>query len=186
MPHLSGAAWQAAHPTGSRKSGVGPQRYALGDRFISKVRAGASPDDCWEWLAGRAHLGSRHYLPYGVMGGSGAGKTITAHRASWLIFRGPIPPGLDVLHHCDNPPCANPRHLFLGTQGDNNRDRSAKGRNGSVKDRPWALRPLTDDQVRAVRQARGSRREIVARTGASYTQVGRILRGEQYRHVDRP
>ncbi len=51
-----------------------------------------------------------------------------AHRASWQISFGPIPDGLQVLHTCDNPPCCNPAHLFLGTQLDNIYDMCAKGR----------------------------------------------------------
>lgn len=51
-----------------------------------------------------------------------------AHRIAWTITRGPIPDGLCVLHRCDNPPCIDPEHLFLGTVQDNNADRDAKGR----------------------------------------------------------
>ena len=58
-------------------------------------------------------------------------KTLTAHRVAWETFVGPIPPGMDVLHSCDNPPCVNPDHLFLGTDLDNVRDMIAKGRDGS-------------------------------------------------------
>ncbi len=54
------------------------------------------------------------------------GKTKLVHRLAWEVWRGPIPDGLNVLHHCDNPPCFNTAHLYLGTQSDNTRDRHAR------------------------------------------------------------
>lgn len=57
------------------------------------------------------------------------GESHRAHRASYQAFKGPIPPGLYVLHHCDTPACVKPEHLFLGTAGDNARDCARKGRN---------------------------------------------------------
>lgn len=76
---------------------------------------------CWEWLGARANGG------YGLFAVQNP-RRITAHRYSWELHNGPIPAGMHVLHHCDNPPCVNPAHLFLGTASDNMRDMLAKGR----------------------------------------------------------
>ncbi len=88
-------------------------------RFIGKVsKTGA--DGCWVWMANTFRNG------YG--GFTLNGKHTLAHRASWVIFNGEIPTGLQVLHKCDNSLCVNPDHLFLGTAADNIYDMVSKGR----------------------------------------------------------
>lgn len=80
-------------------------------------------DGCWEWIGARTAYG------YGQAWVARPMRTsVMAHRAAWAMERGPIPPGLLVLHSCDNPPCVNPAHLFLGTQSDNMLDSVSKGR----------------------------------------------------------
>lgn len=90
---------------------------AIEDRFWAKVDRGG---ECWLWTAGRDSSG------YGSLR---TGHTkVSAHRLSWQLHHGQIPPGQNVLHRCDNPRCVRPDHLFLGTQADNVADMVAKGR----------------------------------------------------------
>lgn len=73
-------------------------------------------NECWEWNR------SKYPNGYGRIGKH------YAHRFSWILTNGEIPNGLHVCHSCDNPPCVNPKHLWLGTVADNMHDRDSKGR----------------------------------------------------------
>lgn len=97
----------------------------IDQRFWPKVKK-RGPDDCWLWTARKGTHG------YGMISSPGHGM-LFAHRVCFAIHNGPIPSGLVVLHSCDTPACVNPAHLRLGTQGDNLRDMSAKGRNVNSK-----------------------------------------------------
>lgn len=82
-------------------------------------------DSCWLWTGSKTSFG------YGQMSfgpHDGSRRTWPAHKVSWMLHKGDIPDGLFVCHQCDNPPCVNPDHLFLGTAGDNTRDCISKGR----------------------------------------------------------
>lgn len=92
--------------------------YSTFVRFMDKFEV--RENGCWEWTK-KTNRGG--YGEFKVRG-----KTVRAHRWAYATFVEPIPEDLHVLHHCDNPPCVNPSHLFTGTHGDNMRDMFAKGR----------------------------------------------------------
>jgi hypothetical protein len=99
-----------------------PSHLTPEERFWAKVDKSAGPNGCWPWLGAV----SRQNCGYGRL--RFKGRMVAAHRLSWQLTQGPIPRGLHVLHLCDESGCVNSRHLFLGTQCDNNRDMANKGR----------------------------------------------------------
>jgi len=106
--------------------------------FWAKVDKGGA-GGCW------LYTGFRKWDGYGWLNRHRDGKDhyMTAHRYSWILAHGPVPNGLHVLHRCDNPPCCNPSHLFLGTHQENMADRVAKGRaKGAKKLFPDRVRPI--------------------------------------------
>jgi hypothetical protein len=103
------------------------------------------------------------------------GQFWLAHRWAWTQVHGEIPDGLFVLHKCDNPPCVNIEHLFLGTNDDNMKDMVAKGRSKDC----GSPRKLTEAQVEEIRHAEGSQYEIAARYGVSPPYVYQLRAGKR-------
>lgn len=112
-------------------------------RFWPKVH---KTENCWLWTGAKNSQGYGNFWD-GM-------NYIHAHRASWIIKYGDIPSGMCVLHRCDVPLCINPDHLWIGTKGDNNKDRSAKGRNGdcACPGTKNGRAKLTEADVRAIRE----------------------------------
>lgn len=145
---------------------------SLEDRFWNRVEK--TDDGCWLWNGSRTERG------YGRIGGSDK-KVLLAHRLSWKIHFGE-PRGLCVLHRCDNPPCVNPDHLFLGTVLENNEDMREKGRGTrppyhSGESHPRAK--LTLEEVLQIRSSYSPRKvtrsQLADRFGVSEGTIKAIL-----------
>lgn len=108
------------------------------------------PDECWPWtgvtIKGYGNFWDGTFLP------SGHHRMIIASRWGYGYFISPIPDGFDVCHSCDNPPCQNQTHWFLGTHQDNMDDMAAKGRKVVVRGEAHYLTTLTLTQVHEIRQ----------------------------------
>lgn len=137
-----------------------------------------------------------------------AGRNWSAHRYAWTMANGPIPAGLVVCHACDNPPCINVEHLWLGTPSQNTLDRHAKGRDATGDRNGSRTRPdrrprgpsmrhpipgsrngmarFTEDQIATIRarRAAGEMTKPLAREyGVNRTTIQRIVRGASWTHV---
>lgn len=112
------------------------------------------------------------------------GVYVEAHRYAWMKLRGPIPPGMLVCHKCDNPPCCNVEHLFLGTHKDNTQDMIAKGRRPTGKAAGYKLTAEIAAIIKARCAAGENRIELGKEFGISESQVHRIRRGIHWSKSD--
>lgn len=167
-------------------------------RFWSKVAIG-EPDECWEWTGARS---SNRYGVFQVRTRVAEG----AHRIAWTLSNATDPSGDPVLHHCDNPPCCNPAHLYRGSALENMADKVRRGRHVSRPPRGTAHRDakLTEADILEIRrryaaEGRGGRpgagngdfrptgrltmRALAREYGVDHTQILRAIRGEQWSHV---
>lgn len=139
----------------------------------------SSVDGCWPCKTDDAYEGYGKIHAYG--------KLWIASRLSWHIHFGEIPDGMFVCHHCDNPPCVRPDHLFLGTQLENMRDKHAKGRAVNPSGEDSCLAILTNEDVLKIFELDGlgysSPRieSVVGKVSARY--IRSILNGEGWSHL---
>lgn len=135
---------------------------------------------CWEY-------NNPHHTGYGMV--TRAGRRHQAHRLSYEAFVGPIPDGMMVCHKCDNRPCINPNHLFLGTGSDNAMDMHAKGRFPVKRGVQVANAKLNDSLVADARRraANGESIAAIAREiGVTLSCLHAAVRGHSWKHVKEP
>jgi HNH endonuclease len=152
------------------------------ERFMAKVRH--DTNGCWIWV-GAVHSATG----YGRFALDGH-KVIGAHRAAWLLFRGEIPRGRMVCHHCDIKSCVNPDHLFLGSQTDNMSDALRKGRlkcpaASYASDESHQRSLLTNEQVREIRDSslNASQLHASGRYPVCHSALRRVKGRRTYRDV---
>ena len=112
------------------------------------------------------------------------GTVTKAHRASWILHRGPIPEGLHVCHHCDTQACVNPHHLFVGTAKQNHEDSCAKGRRNAPKGEAAPQAKLTEQAVREIRQSTEPQRTLGERYGVSGVAIHLVRQYRTWKHVE--
>lgn len=150
---------------------------SIEDRFwggLDRSKGLGPQGDCWEWAKGRVQQG------YGRL--SVGRSEVRAHRFSYELAYGPIPEGMMVCHRCDNPPCCNPEHLFLGTALENNQDKAEKDRTLYGEDHHKAK--LKDEDIIAIRNDPRSHRQMAAVYGVTHGLIGMIRRREIWARVE--
>jgi hypothetical protein len=150
-------------------------RIPVAERFLRNLPRPRADDACWEWV------GARHATGYGALNVDGVVRT--AHRLSWEHFNGPIPVGAHVLHRCDNPPCCNPAHLFLGDAKANSADKHAKNRANVQRGEKSGKAKLTEADVLRIRRCTTPAAILAAELGVTPQSIGAVRLRRHWRHV---
>ncbi len=170
----------------------GNARTKTHDEIVAKFWNGVDkkgPNECWEWIRGKTS--SDPSRAYGLF--SANGSVIATHRFSYELHYGPIPNNMLVCHHCDNPPCVNPIHLFLGDERANALDYVAKGRfkmghithpESVPRGERHGMSKLTDVNVLDIRRHSTINRQALAkRFGVSISAIKFIRSRQTWKHL---
>ncbi len=158
---------------------------SIEERFLDKIDKTSSPYGCWLWTAAK-HKG------YGCLqvGTHGKTKVETAQRVAWMLYRGPIPKGMEVIHNCpggDNKACCNPDHLLLATRKEHADDTEAKGQYNHPVGTANGKSKLNPDKVREIRRLRAlgySVPAIAKKIGSvKWDAIYSVLKGKTWRGV---
>ncbi|NKY60341.1 HNH endonuclease signature motif containing protein [Nocardia flavorosea] len=145
-----------------------------------RVDPDLSPDECWIWRGARGGTKKRTGIGYGKF--TVNGRQYDAHRVSWEIHNGqPVPPGMQVLHSCDNPLCVNPKHLSIGSNRDNVDDMVSKMRQTYGERNPQSV--LTDEAVRDIRSSSASDAALAVKYGVGKSCIADARYGRTWRHI---
>jgi hypothetical protein len=172
MMHYARAAKYGDPTKTMRKQLHGATLQERFDHYVDKS------GECWVWIGTRDNNG------YGRL--NVAGTPVLAHRVSWQLHKHEITSDQHVLHKCDNPPCCNPEHLFLGDQAANNADMVAKGRfhPGVSLGSAHGMAKLTETQVLEIRDSTGPSRLTAERYGISDRHVRDIRNRQIWKHLN--
>ena len=134
------------------------------------------PNGCHEWNNAKDKDG------YGYIKEKGTRRTRKAHRFSYELENGPIPENAMVCHSCDNPPCVNKDHLFLGGAQTNKDDSVVKARHVHGRGVYWTNK-LTEHQVLAIRADVRPRRTVASDYGVTAENIDAIRKGKTWKHI---